>query len=338
MSLARRPRPLWTGWRRIGLVTMAGLGLLLSGPAGGLAQSGRSGGPGGRFHILFSSSLFQEIPESDARAAVRVWAETFVRERHIEADPEPLVFDDIATLLAVVRARQDDLVTISTLEYLSLGAEAVRDSFLADASRGHVLKEYLLLVHQDSPARGLADLARGRLLVQQNIRSCLAIPWLDTCLLQAGFPPASEHFGTVRFQPKLSNVVLPVFFRQADACLVTRSGFETMIELNPQVGKLLRPIVTSPGFLPSVTYVRPRTNGSLGPLNLRSEILRLQDTPQGQQMLRLFQVDRLVLIPPTMVDSARELMATHRRLTDRWKARNRDSRIARASVLTGAGP
>lgn len=291
-----------------------------------------------RFHIIFSSSLFDEVAESDARAAVKVWAETFVRERHIQADPEPLVTENLSALLAAVRARQDDLVTISALEYLGLGSEAVNDSFLVDATGGHVLKEYLLLVHQDSPARGLSDLARSRLLVQQNIRMSLAEPWLDTCLLQAGLPPTAEHFGTVRWQPKLSNVVLPVFFRQADACLVTRSGFETMVELNPQVGKMLRPIATSNGFLPSVTYVRPRTDGSLGSLNLRAEILRLQGTPQGQQMLRLFQVDRLMLVPPTMLDSARQLLATRQKLVDRWNASHRSARLARASALTGGGP
>ena len=191
----------------------------------------------------------------------------------------------------------------------------------------------------------LAGLKGRTVLMYENSRTCLAPPWLDTILLEKGLPPASEHLGSVSQVKKLSGVVLPVFFRQADACVVTRRGLETLSELNPQVGSR----ASDPGLLTQPAAVRvptsePEPTQSLEGSLCRRKFMSLHMTASGKQLLNLFQADRLVDVPASEIDGARELLATHRRLMAKWEVRGpqvreprrRDARRRRARTSANA--
>lgn len=66
---------------------------------------------------------------------------------------------------------------------------------------------------------------------------CLGPEWLDGLLAAEGRGPMGSFFGPAAWETKFSQSVLPVFFGNAEACLTSRRGFETMGEMNPQVGK-----------------------------------------------------------------------------------------------------
>jgi len=107
--------------------------------------------------------------------------------------------------------------------------------------------------------------------------------------------------------------VLPVFFHQADACLLTRAGFQTMNELNPQVGQQLKVLAASAALVPIVfcfrgNYASPDRD------KLMDSIDRISETPAGRQTLMLFQSERLVKSPVAALDSACELLDVHRQL------------------------
>ena len=87
-------------------------------------------------------------------------------------------------------------------------------------------------------------------------RASLAPVWSETILAREGLGSASGFYGQITTASKISQAVLPVFFRQLDACVVTRSGFETMVELNPQVGRQLKVLASSPPVVPVVFCFR----------------------------------------------------------------------------------
>jgi ABC-type phosphate/phosphonate transport system substrate-binding protein len=107
--------------------------------------------------------------------------------------------------------------------------------------------------------------------------------------------------------------VLPVFFRQADACVVTRRGFKTMSELNPQVSQRLKVLAASPGLVPTGFGFRPDYTDPLKN-TIVAELARIKDSPAGAQVLTLFQSGSLEAHPLSCLDSAFELLATHQRL------------------------
>lgn len=285
------------------------------------ATAAQAEGPGSapeRLRLIFSSRMFTDVHESDAKAAVKAWAEALARERHIQAEPDAQVIDGLSALAIAWKAGQPDLMTLTAEEYLELGVNPEHANVVTGVAGGEYLVEYLLLVHQGAGIHDLAGLQGLTVLIYENSRTCLALPWLDTILLQGGLAPANEHFARVTQVKKLSSVVLPVFFRQADACVVTLSGLRTLSEMNPQVGSQLQVIATSPALLPSLSYLPARSAGST--VDLLGEILRLHTTASGRQLLNLFQVDRLIEIPASEIDGARELLATQRRLTKQLEA------------------
>jgi phosphonate transport system substrate-binding protein len=172
----------------------------------------------------------------------------------------------------------------------------------------------VLLVHRDSGIQRLGDLKGKTLNLLQHARACLGSAWLDTLLARENLDPAADFFGKIVPVLKTGKAVLPVFFHQVDACLVTRNGYETMIELNPQTGQHLKALATSPPFVPVIFSFRADYNA---PVNnqIVGELSRWHLNPAGRQILTLFQTDSLEEHPISCLDSSLELLAEYRKLS-----------------------
>jgi phosphonate transport system substrate-binding protein len=258
--------------------------------------------------------MFTEVKVDDARAAMKAWMLAVARERGIPIDPEPKVCDSVEEM---ERTLQNGLVegfAATAVEFWHLSKTVALDRMIVAINANRMEEEYVVLVHRDSGIEEVAQLRGRRLLVLQNPRMSLATVWLDTVLMQKGFEATTRFCGTVTSLNKLSRVVLPVFFRQSDACLVTRRGFETMSELNPQVGKLLRILAVSPELVPSGFAFRSAATSPFRDAMLR-EMEKLSESPAGQQILTLIQADRVEERPFSCITGAFGLLSTHQRLT-----------------------
>ena len=93
----------------------------------------------------------------------------------------------------------------------------------------------------------------------------------------------------IAYQPcaRLRPAILPVFFGQALACVVTDRALQTHGELNPQIARELIVVARSPGLLPTLLSFGPACYDPLRTLMLRS-IATLREKPQGRHVLELF--------------------------------------------------
>ena len=270
---------------------------------------------GTAFRVGFSSAMFTDVNENDARAAVRVWGQTLGQERGVPIDRDVLILKDTPALLHALRNEQVDALGLQTTEYDALRKVVRFAPIFVTSTAGGATERYVLLTHQDSRIATLADLRGRSLVMHQNPRACLAQPWLDTLLVQAGFKTAAVFFGNTSRATKLSKVVLPVFFRQTDACVATESGFRTLVELNPQVGKQLRIIATSPEFVPAVFCFRADYVPAFKE-RLLDGVRSLHKTPAGQQVLTIFQSERIEDQPVSCLDSALLLLARYAEISE----------------------
>lgn len=170
----------------------------------------------------------------------------------------------------------------------------------------------MLVVHKDSGIAQLDELHDRRLAVLTGPRMSLAKVWLDTLLLPRGVLGVADYCQTIE-SAKLAKVVLSVFFRQNDACLVTERGLKTMIELNPQVGSRLQVIRTSPAVVPSGFLFRKDNRDADKELIFR-ELGKVSTTAAGTQVLTLFKTNRIEARPFSSLDSAISMLELHDRL------------------------
>jgi len=100
---------------------------------------------------------------------------------------------------------------------------------------------------------------------------------------------------------------LPVFFGQADACVTSRRGFETMCELNPQVGRDLVTLASSPPLTVSFYIFRKNYRNSEREKVIKA-ISSLRRSPGGQELATLFQFEELAVKDAECLTSALNLL------------------------------
>lgn len=263
--------------------------------------------------IGFSKMVLGNVNENDALAAVKIWTKTIVEERGIPANPSSRIFQNTTEIAAALADKKVDCICITLIEYVALGGLVGGDTVLVSVQSNAITEEYLLLVHRDSGIERLGDLKGQTLNLLEHPRACLASAWLDTLVAGKNLGPAADFFRKIVPVSKIDRTVLPVFFRQAGACLVTRNGFETMMELNPQTGQHLKVLESSPPVVPVVFCFRSDYNSPVKN-QLVSELSHLYLNPAGRQILTLFQSDRPEEHPVSCLDASLKLLAEHRRL------------------------
>ena len=292
-------------WRIYGMVAVwavwVGHGL-----ASGAGERLAADAPGIR--IAISESIAGEVNGNDLRAAVKAWADEVARQTGVRIVPELCT---TVQLVQKVRSHQVDAFSLNFLEFSRIAALADRELVVdeTDAVQG---VEYILLVQQSGGIRTLADLRGRSLLLHQNPRSCLDRIWLETLLAAAHLGPVEGFLGRVESNQKLSRAVLPVFFGQADACLVTRRGFNTMCDLNPQLARQLRPLAVSGRLM--MTFMGFQKDC---PFDIKRKFITaatgLHNNVAGRQALMLFGSTRLVQADTSLLRTSFDLLHSYER-------------------------
>jgi ABC-type phosphate/phosphonate transport system substrate-binding protein len=289
------------------LLPYALVGLLRPPPAAGAEKL--------TFRVATSAAMLGDVNENDARAALRSWADVVSGivgmnidyERHFLSTPEQL--------RDLMRQRAIDAVGCTVVDYLPFAEYVDPSGILVDANgRG---QEYILLVHRDSRYQKVADLRGRPLTFYRHQYTCLALDWLETLLNASNLEPAERFFAEIKPNLKLSRTVLPVFFRQSDACVVTRDSFNTMVELNPQLGRTLRVIAASPLYTTAL-FCFHRDCVPAVKVRFRSALVNLAQSPTGKQLLALFQTTGFSARDASVLRSAAELIENAARIRRRF--------------------
>jgi ABC-type phosphate/phosphonate transport system substrate-binding protein len=263
-------------------------------------------------HVIFTSAMVSEMNPRDAVAAVQVFGEQVLKRRGLSAPVQVKICDQLNELRGLLKKGEAEIIALRVDEYFQLELSGQIGISLVGVRDENWAEQYVLLARAADGLRGLVDLSGKRLVSLSGRRMGLAAEWLNIQLRESNLPEVDQHFGQVKQSAKVSGAVLPVFFKQADACITTQSGFETMSQLNPQLGKQLSAIKISPSLLPSLICLRKDLDPDLKE-ELRQALLSLHTDTGGQQVLTLFALDKLIPLIPAHISSAREIYNKYRK-------------------------
>jgi phosphonate transport system substrate-binding protein len=264
-------------------------------------------------NMAMTSASLGHVRDVDAIAAFKTYATEFAKARNLRVKVEVTVFERIEDLRHAAVREQADILGLLTHEYLELEAILPYDLMYAPQKSGKATETYVLLVHADSGLHTIEQLEGTDLVVLTGTQMGMARTWLDTQLMESGQAEGASFFRNVRNERKPSQAVLPVFFRTADASLVTESAYQTIVEMNPQVGRDLRVLAFSPSVIPFVACFRSSFTG-YNREETEKAYLEAHLDAQGQQILMLFRFDGVVPCTSEDLTTARRIMRTYERL------------------------
>jgi phosphonate transport system substrate-binding protein len=250
---------------------------------------------------------------NDARAAYRVWLREVANQYGVKtAEPVPDIFISSDDLIRDVRQDTIDCYGVTALEFAKIADLTDPDSLVVQDYFSDGM-EYVLIVHNQSRFKSLSDLRGANIISHHHRDMVLLQPWLSTTLADNNLPAPESFFASQKFNASLTQVVLPVFFRRFDGACLARQNWETAKELNPQLGRDLRPLLVSPKVIPIVFGFRRGTNPNSRKALIDS-IQRISTITAGAQIVALYQSKGFVVRSISAMKTTLEMIRKYDRL------------------------
>lgn len=270
--------------------------------------------PGHILRVAISVDTLAGANVSDARAAYKVWVSEVTRQfPSAVAQMVPEIFLPSEELIRGVRQATIECFGITALEFVKV-ADLVDPDYLLLQDYLSEGMEYVLLVHNNSPFKKVADLRGAQLVTHFHRDMVLSPAWLGTMLAANNLPQADRFFASEKTTDNLNQVMLPVFFRRTDAACLARRNWETAVELNPQLGRDLRPLAVSPKLVPIAIAFR-RGCSPDGRRVLIDSIMKVASVNAGQQIVALYQSHGFIVRPTSIMNSTVEMVRQFERIS-----------------------
>jgi hypothetical protein len=265
--------------------------------------------------LAISTDTLPGVNIDDARAAYLALINQYNQGQggKVSAEVVPGVFITSAEIMRYVRQGIVESFGVTTVEYKKLidfidPETLVLQDYLADGI------EYVLLAHRNSSYKQLADLQGAQILAHHHRDMVLMPAWLQTMLAANNLPQPERFFGEIQPRESIIQVVTPVFFRHAGAACLVRRSWEMAVELNPQLGRDLFILKASPRIIPIAIGFRHGCS-VIGRKLLLDSMLNLANTTAGQQMAALYQCNKFVQRPASVMKGTLEMIGQSERLS-----------------------
>ncbi len=238
-----------------------------------------------------------------------VWTKELLEAVGIEPDPHDVWVMESGEILDAIRAGKLDLFSVTVQEYREVVPYVDSSLIITDNYGG---EELLLVVREGSGIMKPEDLRGRSLNLWASPTMSLAEPWLTVALWQEGLESPQRLFARMNWSSRLTQVVLPLFFGQADACLVTRRGLDAMIELNPQLSRKVKVLIASPKMHSGFLAFRKDYPGEVKKL-IFDRFLGMKWASATDQLMTMFQCSGFTPGNADLLSRANSLLDTYER-------------------------
>ena len=268
--------------------------------------------------VGYSAEVFIDVDLNDALAATEVWLSK-VFERFGSDDftgTRTFVLKNHEHIVEAVDRKVVDVLALTPLEYMRLRDRTDLIPAFTTVVFGSQTFREIVLTRRDAKATEILQLRGKSVIVERAGRGLIPMLWLDVLVRRHQAVASADFFRTVRTAPNVSKTVLPVFFGKVDACVVPASSFETMVELNPQIGQQLTAIAESRPITNGFICIRQGFYDRVG-AQIEEVISMMHEDPSGRQMLALFHVDQMKPFNPADLIALEGLIKEYQQLSGR---------------------
>ena len=277
------------------------------------AAGGADDTPAEIVRLGFLSYQFPGVSLKDAQVATNYWMGQFLRKIGKNYEPRAIIYHDLEAAVRDLQSSRLEMINLATWDYLRIRDRVpLTPALVSTYDRGRTHKRCLLMTRSDAGWGGIRRLEGSALVVQEM--GGIPEMWIDLYLLEKGLPTARAHFGKVESVAKPSRAVLPVYFGQADACVVGEDAFTTLAELNPQLTEELEVLAKSPGYLMGLLCFTQACGTEIREA-VSEAALRIDTEEEGRQTLTLFRASGVSKYHPSFLTNIEYLLRRHSELT-----------------------
>ncbi len=267
-----------------------------------------------KYNMGFSNEIFLDVDMQDAKAALKLLSSKYLEEAGLNYETEITVFNDPEAY----QENELDIAFLLSSEFLRIKEDPEIHPLTVPLIQDDVYTKFLLLIKRNSGISNLSDLRGKKIVVQSNfnLEHSLVFMWLDIMLIKNFGERHDTFFSDVQVVQNGSNVVLPVFFNNSDACIVLDYIYDTLSELNPQLKKQLNPLIVSPGYLLSVTCI---TNSSKNKEHeqILDALLNMHKDAKGKQLLTIFNTNQQIRYKEEYLENVKKIVKEYNYLVNK---------------------
>lgn len=259
----------------------------------GFGQTSKENNPK-KIRLIISLNSFHNVKTEDAQALAQILTNHMIKTHSLEFD---FIVETPESILDIenAAAKGFDFIILSTEEYLILNEKLPLEPFVTNYSEGHIGYKYHFVVHKSSSIDDIAQLKNETINVLSRQNQKAPFFWLDKLLKNQGLPIQTIYLKEIVTDYKATNVLLPVFFKKAKACVVTEVSLNLLSELNPGIRNNTKILYSSDYILLGVGCLNIKNKNTKAYNVLKDIIPTLHTNEYGRQLLKLFYADKLVL-------------------------------------------
>jgi hypothetical protein len=262
--------------------------------------------------IGFYALSFPEFSVRDVEISIKLLSEEIGKEVGIPTSVE--VYEDVQAMRRDFEAGTINFVVASTMllaTKFDVASFAAGFRFISDVSSS----ERMLVLGLLQPGKeSFADYFGQRLILAQSEPSAdLYIDYLSRLHFKQNY---TTSFKLVGREKKAHQLVLKVFFAQAELTCVYQSVYDTAVEMNPQLKDRIVTLAQFDHLPQSVGFFHSKTPPDFVEKVLQ-ETDKLHKRPRGQVLLQLFNSEQAIRTNWRDLRGAIELHAAYDRLMRR---------------------
>lgn len=245
-------------------------------------------------NLVFAENSFHNIKIEDALATAQILANHIKDLKKLKNNFIVKLAKDDKEILKLCKD-DFDLVLLTTEQYLRLNKLLPLEPFTTNYTDGNYGYIYHLIVNKDDNIENIAQLKGESIYIQAHTKDQTATLFLKKLLKDASLKPIETFFKEVIIESKATNVLLPVFFKKAKACMITNSSLKLLMELNPGIKNQIKILHSTIPIILGLTCLNSNKKNDEAYKIFKEVLPTIHESEYGRQFINLFGAEKLIL-------------------------------------------